>query len=109
LSGQPDISREGIDPASIPKCGGFSTPQDENAVLLRFEMTLLSSCSEHLVEVEMALLSHCSEHSVEVEITLLSMPKMTFLSMPKWHFLDDRVRASVERTFSWMDVREASS
>jgi hypothetical protein len=30
----PDTSREEIYPANIPKFGGFSTPQDENAVLL---------------------------------------------------------------------------
>ena len=35
LPEQPDASREEIDPASIPKYGGFSTPQDEKAVLLR--------------------------------------------------------------------------
>jgi hypothetical protein len=32
---QPDTSCEDIHPTDIPKCGGFSTPQDENAVLLR--------------------------------------------------------------------------
>ena len=35
LPALPRRSCEEIYPASILKCGGFSTPQDENAVLLR--------------------------------------------------------------------------
>jgi hypothetical protein len=32
---QPDTCCEEIHPTGIPKYGGFSTPQDDNAVLLR--------------------------------------------------------------------------
>jgi hypothetical protein len=35
LPEQPDTSCEEIHSTGIPKYGGFSTPQDENAVLLR--------------------------------------------------------------------------